>query len=78
MNYYFLMIFAVIAYFIATDEGVATAYIYVTRLANSYIRRQWWWLTNNPRNPVVKYLAYRRSLRMAKELMEKINKHKET
>ena len=78
MNYYLLMIFVIMGYFIATDEGVAAAYFYIIKLANTYIRRQWWWLTNKPRNPVVKYLAYRRSLRMAKELMEKINKHKET
>jgi len=42
------------------------------------IRKHWWWLLNNPKNPVVKYLIYRRSLRLAKELMVEINKEKET
>ena len=70
--------FAVVAYVIVTDERAAAAFLYVSKLANTEIRRHWWWLTNNPRNPVVKYLIYRRSLRLAKELMVEINKDKET
>ena len=70
--------FAVVAYIIVTDERAAAAFLYVSKLVDSNIRRHWWWLTNNPRNPVVKYLIYRRSLRLAKELMVEINKEKET
>ena len=70
-------LFAVVAYFIVTDESVAAAFYYVIKLVSTNIRLRWWWLTNNPRNPVVKYLMYRRSMRIAKELMGKINKHKE-
>ena len=73
-----LGIFAVVAYIIVTDEPAAAAFVYVSKLANTEIRRHWWWLTNNPRNPVVKYMIYRRSLRIAKELMVEINKDKET
>ena len=73
-----LGMFAVVAYIIVTDERVAAAFLYGIKLANTEIKRHWWWLTNNPRNPVVKYLIYRRSLRLAKELMAEINKEKET
>ena len=73
-----LGMFAVVAYIIVTDERAAAAFLYVSKLVDSNIRRHWWWLTNNPRNPVVKYLIYRRSLRLAKELMVEINKEKET
>ena len=73
-----LGMFAVVAYIIVTDERAAAAFLYVIKLANTEIKRHWWWLTNNPRNPVVKYLIYRRSLRLAKELMVEINKEKET
>ena len=69
--------FAVVAYIIITDDRAAAAFVYVSKLANTEIRRHWWWLTNNPRNPVVKYMIYRRSLRIAKELMVEINKDKE-
>jgi hypothetical protein len=70
--------FAVVAYIIVTDGRAAAAFVYVSKLANTEIKRHWWWLTNNPRNPVVKYMIYRRSLRIAKELMVEINKDKET
>ena len=70
--------FAVVAYIIVTDERAAAAFLYVSKLANTEIKRHWWWVTNNPRNPVVKYMIYRRSLRIAKELMVEINKDKET
>jgi len=70
--------FAVVAYVIVTDERAAAAFVYVSKLANTEIKRHWWWLTNNPRNPVVKYMIYRRSLQIAKELMVEINKDKET
>ena len=70
--------FAVVAYFIVIDESVAAAFVYALKLVSTNIRRHWWWLTNNPKNPVVKYLIYRRSLRIAKELMVEINKEKET
>ena len=73
-----LGMFAVVAYIIVTDERAAAAFVYVSKLANTEIKRHWWWLTNNPRNPVVKYMIYRRSLRLAKELMVQINKDKET
>ena len=73
-----LGVFAVVAYVIVTDERAAAAFVYVSKLANTEIRRHWWWLTNNPKNPVVKYMIYRRSLRLAKELMVEINKDKET
>jgi len=70
-------LFAVVAYFIVTDDSVAAAFFYVTRLVKAYIQRQWWWFLHNPRNPVVKYLIYRRSLKLAEEMMAKINTDKE-
>jgi len=74
--YIILSLFVVAAYFIITDESVASAFFYVTKLVKAYIDRQWWWIVHNPRNPVVKYIMYRRSLKMAEELMAKINSEK--
>jgi|TARA_B100000035_G_scaffold56405_1_gene44716 hypothetical protein len=70
--------FAVVAYFILTDENVAAAFVYVLKLVSTNIRRHWWWLLNNPKNPVVKYFIYRHSMHLAKELVEEINKNKHT
>ena len=69
-------VFAVAAYFIVTDESVAAAFYYVYRLAKAYIQRQWWWITHNPRNPVVKYLMWRRSMKLAKELQKYFDENK--
>jgi hypothetical protein len=69
-------LFAVAAYFIVTDESVAAAFYYVYRLAKAYIQRQWWWITHSPRNPVVKYLIWRRSMKLAKELQKYFDENK--
>jgi hypothetical protein len=42
----------------------------VLKLAKSNYEKQKWWLLNNPRNPVVKYLMWRRYMKLAKELMD--------
>ena len=69
-HYILFTLFAVAMYFIVTDDSVAAAFYYVTRLAKAYIQRQLWWFTHNPRNPVVKYMIHRRSLKMARELQK--------
>lgn len=75
MTYYAsFIVFAVVAYFIATDDSVAAAFYYLTRLAKSNYEKQKWWLLNNPRNPVVKYLMWRRALKLAKELEREFRK----
>ena len=63
-------LFAVVMYFIVTDESIAAAFYYVIKLGQGYIQRQWWWLTHNPANPVVKYMMWRRSMKLAQELMD--------
>ena len=73
-HYILFAIFAVAAYFIVTDDSVAAAFFYVTRLAKAYTQRQWWWFLHNPRNPVVKYLIYRRSMKLANKMLESIKK----
>jgi hypothetical protein len=71
-------LFAVVMYFVVTDESIAAAFYYVIKLGQGYIQRQWWWLLHNPRNPVIKYLIYRRSLKMAEEIMRQINTKEES
>jgi len=72
MEFYYicLTIFIVAAYFIVTDNSIATAFYYVFKLAKSYIQRQWWWMTYNPANPIVKYFMWRRSIELTKELQK--------
>ena len=77
-QYIFFIVCGLLLYAVVTDENVAAAFFYGIKLVSTNIRKHWWWITNNQRNPVVKYLMYRRSLRLAKELMAEINKDKET
>ena len=65
-------IFAVLAYFIVTDDSVAATFYFVFRLTKSYLQRQWWWFLNNPRNPIVRFMIWRRSYRLAKELQREL------
>ena len=76
-HYILFSLFAVAAYFIVTDESVAAVFYYLIRLAKAYIQRQWWWFIHNPRNPVVKYIIYRQSLKMVEKIMAEINIEKE-
>ena len=73
MTYYaWFIVFAVVAYFIVTDDSIAAAFYYVTRLIkNKYLVFQWW-LMNNPKMPWVRYNMHRRSMKLAKELMDEM------
>jgi hypothetical protein len=73
MTYYaWFIVFAVVAYFIVTDESVAAAFYYVTRIVkNKYLIFQWW-LIHNPKTPWARYSMWRRSNKLAKELMKEL------
>ena len=74
-QYLLLVVFGICFYVIITDSNVAKAFNYIFELASTNIRRKWWWMTNDPSNPVVKYMMYRKNLKLAEELRSKINKH---
>jgi hypothetical protein len=74
-SYYFWFgIFMFVGYLIVTDESVAYAFVLVSKLIKFQYEKQKWWLFNNPANPVVKYLMWRRSLRIAKQLEKEFKK----
>lgn len=67
--YIYFIIFFCIGYLIVTDQSVARAFYMLTQLAKFQYEKTKWWILHNPRNPVVKYLMWRRSMKLAKELM---------
>ena len=70
-SYYFWFgIFIFVGYLIVTDNSVAYAFALVLKLIKFQYEKQKWWLFNNPRNPVVKWFMYRKSMKMAEELMK--------
>ena len=70
-SYYFWFgIFIFVGYLIVTDNSVAYAFALVLKLIKFQYEKQKWWLLNNPRNLVVKWLMWRKSMKMAEELMK--------
>jgi hypothetical protein len=77
VSYYIsLLIFAAVAYLLVADNSIATAFDYVLKLISIDFEKKKWWFLNNPRNPVVKYLIWRRSIKLAQELMNEHNEYK--
>ena len=71
-NYIYLIIFFCIAYLVVTDQSVARAFYMLTQLARVQYEKTKWWIAHNPANPIIKYLIWRRSMKIAKELMEEL------
>jgi hypothetical protein len=66
---FWFAIFALFTYFIVTDNSVARAFYMLTQLAKVQYEKTKWWLLHNPANPIVKYLIWRKSMKLAEELM---------
>lgn len=71
-NYIYLIIFFCIAYLVVTDQSVARAFYMLTQLARVQYEKVKWWVAHNPANPIIKYLIWRRSMKMAEELMKEL------
>ena len=70
-KYLYFIIFFCITYLIITDENVAGLISYSSRLLKFQYEKIKWIVLNDPRNPIVKYLIYKKSLRMAEQLIKK-------
>lgn len=72
MNPYtiWFVIFALIGYFIVTDNSVARAFYMLFQLVRIQYEKIKWWILHNPRNPIVKYIMWRRSYKLAEELQK--------
>jgi len=79
MTFYYVWfaLFAIIAYFILTDNSVARAFYMLSQLTRVQYEKTKWWILHNPANPIVKYLMWRRAMKLAKEIESEIlNKNK--
>ena len=71
-TYIYFIIFFCVAYLIVTDQSVARGFYMLTQLARVQYEKTKWWILHNPANPIVKYLIWRRSNQLAKELMKEL------
>lgn len=70
--YFWFFLFAIFGYFIVTDNSVARAFHMLVQLLNFQYQKMKWWILHDPKNPIVKYLIWRRSMKLAKELQEEL------
>jgi hypothetical protein len=71
-SYIYFIIFFCVGYLIVTDQSVARAFYMLTQLVKVQYEKVKWWTLHNPANPIVKYLIWRRSNKLAKELMDEL------
>jgi len=68
--YFWFGIFIFVFYLAATDDSVAYAINLVSKFIRFQYEKKLWWLLHNPRNIIVRWMMYRKSMKMAKELMK--------
>jgi hypothetical protein len=71
-QYVYFIIFACLGYLIVTDKSVAQAFYLCVKIARQKLQVMKWWIMNDPSTPWVRYMMWRRSLRLAKELMDEL------
>lgn len=69
-QYVYLIIFFCLGYLIVTDQSIATAVVFISRLVRNKFEIFKWWAIHNPKTPWAKYSIHRRSMKLAKELMD--------
>ena len=74
--YLYFLIFVCIAYLIVTDENIAALINYSSHMLRFQYEKTKWIILNDPRNPVVRYFVYKKSLKMAEELIEEFENKK--
>jgi len=72
--YYWLVLFSFIVYIFVTDKNVEQYFLLLLSLLKFQYEKQKWWLMNNPRNPLVKWMIHRRSMKMAEEFIKEFEK----
>ena len=68
-QYVYLIIFFCLGYLIVTDESVAKAVVFVSKIIKNKFDIFKWWFIHNPKTPWARYSMHRRSMKLAEELM---------
>lgn len=75
-QYYFfvLTVFGFLLYFVVTDSSAAAFVDLITKMGRFQYEKMKWWILHNPRNPIVKWLMWKRALRIAKDLEKELKR----
>lgn len=71
-QYLIFGIFAIFFYLILVDKSIAVFFVLTSKFLRIQYERTKWIILNNPDNPINRYLIWRRSMKMAKELQKEL------
>jgi hypothetical protein len=72
--YFWLGLFLIVGYFVVTDSSLATFLVLTQKRIELEYEKLKWRIMQSPDNPIVKYMIWRRSIRLAKELKKELEK----
>ena len=73
-QYTYLLIFICLSYLILTDASVSRFIQLLLQLIRVEYLKAKWWIQYSPTNPIARYLMWKRSWKLAKELQEEFSK----
>ena len=77
-EYIYLIIFIWISYLISTDASVSKFILLLSQFIRIQYLKVKWWIRYSPTNPIVRYLMWRKSWKLAKELREEFSKNQDS
>ena len=77
-EYIYLIIFIWISYLISTDASVSKFILLLSQFIRIQYLKVKWWIRYGPTNPIVRYLMWRKSWKLAKELREEFSKNQDS
>jgi len=71
--YFWLGLFLIIGYFVVTDNSLATFLVLTQKRIELEYEKLKWRIMQSPDNPIVKYMIWRRSIKLAEELRKELD-----
>jgi hypothetical protein len=78
VEYTYLIIFVFLSYLILTDANASRFILLLLQLIRIQYLKAKWWVQYSPTNPVVRYLMWRKSWKLAKELQKEFSKNQDS
>lgn len=72
-SYFWLGVFLIIGYFVVTDKSLATFFVLTQKRIELEYEKLKWKIMQSPDNPIVKYMIWRKSIKLAKKLRKEFN-----
>jgi hypothetical protein len=75
-SYYYSLffVFAIILALMVVDPNVGQYIVLLQKMSRIKYEKMKWWLLYNPANPLVKYIMWRRAMKMAEDLQKEFEK----